>query len=308
MPRNAAARRVRRRRARRRRAGLVRRVRRRRRLSQAFGEEAATVPAAALPRPPSAPRHHRGLRAEAGHAHARREQRLVSRCRASALSIPSQAGELARRRRGLVDPRRGCRPGRDFLEFTLKSNADLQEAAGASREARRSTMSSRRSRHGETGWKTGIPATCGPPSGASSRPRAGARDARTSSCAASAARRVRRPDRGRRARRAPARSSALRGFTRINAPDDLRRSRRVDRAALARATRRGCRAARSAAKGSSSASPRSACSQWEHDYRDSGAAGVLRDGHRGWRARRGLTPTTAGPASATSCCTPSRTR
>ena len=53
--------------------------------------------------------------------------------------------------------------------------------------------------------------------------------------------------------------SALRGFTRLNAPDDLNARGGVDRPAVARATRPGCRAARSAAKASSSASPRSEC-------------------------------------------------
>src|SRR5436305_506272 len=35
--------------------------------------------------------------------------------------------------------------------------------------------------------------------------------------------------------------------------------------------------------------------EWEQTYRDSGAASVLREAHRGWRARRGLPPEDGWP-------------
>ena len=96
---------------------------RRRRLSQAFGEEAAPF----LP-PRCRGRHpHLGItevlqeRQASRDADPRREQRMVSR--AELRAVDSVAGRRARpgHRRGLVDPRRPP-PGRDFLEFTLKSN------------------------------------------------------------------------------------------------------------------------------------------------------------------------------------------
>jgi len=99
---------------------------RRRRLSQAFGEEAA----------PFLPPHCRGRHPHLGITEAC-EQKAVTlilgasnawfAVQSSALSIPSQAGELAQAVDEAWSILDGIPPGRDFLEFTLKSNAHLKK-------------------------------------------------------------------------------------------------------------------------------------------------------------------------------------
>jgi hypothetical protein len=88
--------------------------------------------------------------------------------------------------------------------------------------------------------------------------------------------------------------SALRGFTRINAPDDLG-SRGGAIARLSRQPPRWLPCSEVRGEGVFIRFPERAVLQWEALYRETGAATVLRDGHAGWRARRGLPPDDGWP-------------
>jgi hypothetical protein len=81
--------------------------------------------------------------------------------------------------------------------------------------------------------------------------------------------------------------SALRGFTRMNAPDELGSGggRIVP---LAREAPRWLPCSEVRGEGIFIRFPEEAMLDWEVRYRDSGAAQILRDGHRAWRSRRGL--------------------
>ncbi len=81
--------------------------------------------------------------------------------------------------------------------------------------------------------------------------------------------------------------SALRGFTRINAPDELGSGggRIVP---LARQAPRWLPCSEVRGEGIFIRFPEEALLEWEARYRSSGAARQLREGHRAWRARRGL--------------------
>ena len=81
--------------------------------------------------------------------------------------------------------------------------------------------------------------------------------------------------------------SALRGFTRINAPDDLG-SQGGTIVRLSREAPRWLPCSEVRGEGIFIRFPEEAVLEWEARYRESGAAGVLRDGNRAWRERRGL--------------------
>ena len=88
--------------------------------------------------------------------------------------------------------------------------------------------------------------------------------------------------------------SALRGFTRLNAPDDLNaRGGSIVRLSRADPTWLPCSEVRG--EGVFIRFPEERMLEWEQTYRDSGAAVVLRAAHRGWRARRGLPPEEGWP-------------
>ena len=234
--------------------------RRRRRLSQAFGEEAAPF----LP-PRCRGRHpHLGITERA--ASSSRETLILGASNAwfpvqsSALSIPSRGGRAgAGGRRGLGDPRAAAAGRGRSSSYALEDERRPQEAAGARRRA-----------SGIDAVEQAIDAA--PRRARRRRPR-GPAHAGVARALRTRRRRPRRRDFKLRAVGAPRavrrpiadvvlverlrEVSALRGFTRLNAPDDLD-ARGGTIAPLSRASRRaGCRAARSAARASSSASPRS---------------------------------------------------
>ena len=83
--------------------------------------------------------------------------------------------------------------------------------------------------------------------------------------------------------------SALWGFTRINAPDDLG-SRGGKIAGLAREAPRWLPCSEVRGEGIFIRFPEQRVLEWEAAYRDSGAAGALRSAHAAWRERRKLDP------------------
>jgi hypothetical protein len=88
--------------------------------------------------------------------------------------------------------------------------------------------------------------------------------------------------------------SALRGFTRINAPDELGSSGGKI-VPLAREAPRWLPCSEVRGEGIFIRFPEEAVLDWEARYRDSGAAQVLREGHRAWRERRRLEPDEGWP-------------
>jgi hypothetical protein len=184
LPGNAAARRSRRGRSRRRRAAVVRRV-------------PATTTAVAGLRRGGRPRScRRAVAAATPHlgiseaCNQMPETLILGASNAwfavqsSVLSIPSQgrrAHASRRRARSILD---ALPPGRQFLEFTLKSNAELKklQALQPPSASRRSSM---RSRSAETVSAMPTPATCAPPSGRCSRRPVRRPRRLTSSCAPS---------------------------------------------------------------------------------------------------------------------------
>ena len=88
--------------------------------------------------------------------------------------------------------------------------------------------------------------------------------------------------------------SALRGFTRINAPDELG-SGGGKIVPLAREAPRWLPCSEVRGEGIFIRFPEENVLEWEARYRDTGAAHVLRKGHRAWRQRRGLDPDEGWP-------------
>lgn len=267
--------------------------RRRRRLSQAFGDEAA----------PFLPPRCRGRHPHLGISEAC-EQKPVTLIlgasnawfpvQSSALSIPSQAGELAQAIDEAWSILDGLPPGRDFLEFTLKSNADLKtlqtltENAGI--DAVERAIEERRS-----GLSDGDPGDLRTPewqilSTPEQAPETPDFKLRSVGPPAQFADRIADVVLAERLREV----SALRGFTRLNAPDDLdARGGTITR--LSREAPRWLPCSEVRGEGIFIRFPEQAILEWEQTYRDSGAAAVLRDAHRGWRSRRGLPPEDGWP-------------
>lgn len=266
---------------------------RRRRLSQAFGEEAA----------PFLPPHCRGRHPHLGITEAC-EQKAVTlilgasnawfAVQSSALSIPSQAGELAQAVDEAWSILDGLPPGRNFLEFTLKSNADLKklhaltESVGIDEVEQ--AIAARRD-----GLDDGDPGDLRTPewrvlATPEQAPETSDFKLRSVGPPAQFADRIADVVLAERLREV----SALRGFTRLNAPDDLSaRGGSIVRLSRADPTWLPCSEVRG--EGVFIRFPEERVLAWEQTYRDSGAAGVLRDAHRGWRARRGLPPDDGWP-------------
>ncbi len=88
--------------------------------------------------------------------------------------------------------------------------------------------------------------------------------------------------------------SALRGFTRLSAPDELGSGGgRIVR--LSRDAPRWLPCSEVRGEGIFIRFDEARVTAWEDTYRESGLSGVLRDGHRAWRERRGLDPDEAWP-------------
>jgi Domain of unknown function (DUF1998) len=88
--------------------------------------------------------------------------------------------------------------------------------------------------------------------------------------------------------------SALRGFTRLNAPDDLAaRGGAIVR--LAREAPRWLPCSEVRGEGIFVRFPEEALCGWQARYRESGDAGRIHEGHRAWRSRRALDPTEGWP-------------
>jgi hypothetical protein len=81
--------------------------------------------------------------------------------------------------------------------------------------------------------------------------------------------------------------SALRGFTRLNAPDDLA-ARGGSVVRLSREPPRWLPCSEVRGEGIFFRFGENAVLEWEAAYRESGAAAILREGRRAWRERRGL--------------------
>lgn len=83
--------------------------------------------------------------------------------------------------------------------------------------------------------------------------------------------------------------SALRGFTRLSAPDDVAASGGTV-VRLSREAPRWLPCSEVRGEGIFVRFPEERVAEWEARYRATGAAQVLRHGHRAWRTRRGLDP------------------
>ena len=88
--------------------------------------------------------------------------------------------------------------------------------------------------------------------------------------------------------------SALHGFTRLNAPDDLD-ARGGTVVALSREPPRWLPCNEVRGEGIFVRFKEQSLREWESRYRDAGNASVLREGHRAWRNRRGLDPEEGWP-------------
>ena len=268
--------------------------RRRRRLSQAFGEDAR----------PFLPSRCRGRHPHLGmldrDCDCEPETLILGASnswfavQSSALSIPSQEGELAQAIDKAWSILEKLPPSPDFLRVTLETNAalkDLQglaeslglEAVDAAVEARRSGLDAGDAEDLRTPeWRV-----LSDPANAPSTPdfqlHAVGAPARFAAQLADVVlvERLREV-------------SALWGFTRINAPDDLG-SRGGKIARLAREPARWLPCSEVRGEGLFFRFPEERVLAWEADYRESGAAGQLREAHGAWRERRGLDPAEGWP-------------
>jgi hypothetical protein len=188
----------------------------------------------------------------------------------------------------------GLPPGRDFLEFTLKSNTDLKKlqalAEGIGIDAVEQAVEERRGDlgNGDPGdLRTPEWHVLSTPKDAPETPDFKLRSVGPPSDFADRIEDVVLVERLREV-------SALRGFTRLNAPDDLTaRGGSITR--LSREPPRWLPCSEVRGEGIFIRFPEKAILQWEQTFRESGAAGQLRDGHRGWRERRGLPPEDGWP-------------
>ena len=268
--------------------------RRRRRLSQAFGEDAR----------PFLPSRCRGRHPHLGvldrDCDCEPETLILGASnswfavQSSALSIPSQEGELAQAIDKAWSILEKLPPGLDFLRVTLETNAalkDLQrfaeslglEAVDAAVEARRSGLDAGDAEDLRTPeWRV-LSDSANAPSTPDFQLRAVGAPARFAAQLADVVlvERLREV-------------SALWGFTRINAPDDLgARGGKIAR--LAREPARWLPCSEVRGEGLFFRFPEQRVLAWEADYRESGAAGELRAAHSAWRERRGLDPAEGWP-------------
>jgi Domain of unknown function (DUF1998) len=259
---------------------------RRRRMSQAFGEEAE----------PYLPPRCRGRHPHLGVTEACSERPVTLilgasntwfPVQSSALSIPTKAGELAQAVDEAWAVLDGIPPGREVLAYALKSNPDLVKLRTLSDALGIDAVEEAiQERLGEL--SEGDPA-----------------DLRTPEWLVLAApgEAPETPDFKLRSVGAPVdfeaeiadvvlverlrEVTALRGFTRLNAPDDLEaRGGTITR--LAREAPRWLPCSEVRGEGIFVRLPEETVLAWEARYRESGEAAVLREAHEGWRARRGL--------------------
>jgi Domain of unknown function (DUF1998) len=261
---------------------------RQRRMSQAFGEEALPY----LP-PSCRGRHpHLGVNEAC-------EQLPVTLIlgasnawfpvQSSALSIPTREGELAQavdEAWAILD---GMPAGREFLEYSLKSNAELSKlrklAESVGVDAVEAAIVGRQDALAE-----GDPADLRTPewqvlSAPDEAPETPDFKLRSVGPPRQYEDRIADVVLVERLREV----SALRGFTRLNAPDDLAaRGGAVTR--LAREAPRWLPCSEVRGEGIFIRFPEQAILAWEQAFRESGAAKSLRQGHEAWRSRRGLPP------------------
>ena len=259
---------------------------RRRRLSQAFGEDAE----------PFLPPRCRGRHPHLGVTEPCQQQPVTLLLGASntwfpvqssALSIPSQAGELAQKIDAAWSILGLLPPGLQFLEVTLTTNPELRdvraladklgvEAVHAAIEARRDGLEEGDATDLRTPeWRV----LCAP-ADAPDLPDFKLRPVDPPTGFAGVLAQVVLVERLREV-------SALRGFTRINAPDDIA-SRGGAIVRLSRDAPRWLPCSEVRGEGIFVRFPEQAVVEWEARYRDAGAAHNLREGNRAWRERRGL--------------------
>ena len=268
--------------------------RRRRRLSQAFGEDAR----------PFLPSRCRGRHPHLGVLDRdcdRTPETLILGAsnswfpvQSSALSIPSQEGELAQAIDKAWSILEKLPPDPEFLRVTLETNAALKELQGlaeslgleavdAAVEARRSGLDA-----GDAGdLRTPEWRVLSDPANAPSTPDFQLRAVGAPPRFAGQLADVVLVERLRQV-------SALWGFTRINAPDDLG-SRGGKIVHLAREPARWLPCSEVRGEGLFFRFPEERVLTWEADYRESGAAAQLRAAHGAWRERRGLDPAEGWP-------------
>jgi hypothetical protein len=266
---------------------------RRRRLSQAFGDDAA----------PYLPPRCRGRHPHLGISETcdQRPETLILGAsnawfpvQSSALSIPSQAGELAQALDEAWSILDGLPPGREFLDYTLKTNSKLPQLQALAEkiglDAVEQAIADRRGDLGDgdpSDLRTPEWQVLSTPDEAPETPDFKLRSVGAPTQFADRIADVVLVERLREV-------SALRGFTRLNAPDDLdARGGAIVR--LAREPPRWLPCSEVRGEGIFIRFPEPAVLVWEQAYRDSGAAAILRDAHRGWRNRRGLAPEDGWP-------------
>ncbi|HUC01022.1 MAG TPA: DUF1998 domain-containing protein [Solirubrobacterales bacterium] len=259
---------------------------RRRRMSQAFGDEAR----------PFLPPRCRGRHPHLGLTESCEEEPVTLilgasnawfPVQSSALSIPTEAGELAQAVDDAWANLDGMPTGREFLEYALRSNAALDKLRSLAESAGLDTVESAIADR-QLALEEGDPADLRTPEWqvlASPEQAPETPDFKLRS--------VGPPDRFgdriadvvlvERLREV----SALRGFTRLNAPDDLdARGGSITR--LAREAPRWLPCSEVRGEGIFVRFPEQAILEWEEAYRESGDAAILREAHQGWRTRRGL--------------------
>lgn len=259
---------------------------RRRRLSQAFGEDAE----------PYLPPRCRGRHPHLGSTDACRQAPVTLLLGASntwfpvlssALSIPSQAGELAQRIDEAWSILGLLPPGLPVLEFTLTTNPELREVRALADQlgvaAVSDAIAARREglEHGDAAdLRTPEWRVLTAPADAPELPDFKLRAVGAPVSFGDVLEEVVLVERLREV-------SALRGFTRINAPDDLT-FRGGTIVSLSRDAPRWLPCSEVRGEGIFIRFREPAVLEWEARYRSAGAASVLQDAHRAWRERRGL--------------------
>jgi hypothetical protein len=266
---------------------------RRRRMSQAFGEEAQ----------PFLPPRCRGRHPHLGLTEPCQEEPTTLilgasnawfPVQSSALSIPTQAGELAQAIDEAWSILEGMPLARDVLQYTLKSNPGLGKlevlAESVGLDAVEAAIAERHGAVGEgdpTDLRTPEWQVLTAPAEAPETPDFKLRAVGPPPRFADQIADVVLVERLREV-------SALRGFTRLNAPDDLG-SRGGAIAGLSREAPSWLPCSEVRGEGIFVRFPEDTVLAWEQAYRESGAAKVLRQAHRGWRSRRGLSPDEGWP-------------
>ena len=266
---------------------------RRRRLSQAFGEDAR----------PFLPPRCRGRHPHLGTTETCDQQPVTLilgasnawfPVQSSALSIPSQAGELAQKIDDAWSILGVFPPGIEVLEATLKTHPDLKDLRALAEKLGIETVHDAVQARRE-GLDDGDPADlrtpewrvfCAPqeaPELDDFKLRAVGPPAQYAGLLADVvlAERLREV-------------SALRGFTRLNAPDDLA-ARGGNIVRLSREAPRWLPCSEVRGEGIFIRFSEDAVLEWEARYLESGASAILRDGHHAWRDRRNLPPDEGWP-------------